>query len=59
MKQDEITDLIRFSPANLKEFFDKSISIQDYNVPAYGKIKRSPITYLSSMFFDLPKEEID
>lgn len=45
MKEDEIINLIQFSPNNLREFFDKSLIEVSKGVPGYGVLLKEPITF--------------
>jgi len=45
MKEEEILELIEFSPNNLQEFFDNSLQVVDKGVPSYGILKGYPIVY--------------
>ena len=45
MKQDEIIDLIKFSPSNLKEFFDGAMVEEELGLPTYGVLLKEPMTF--------------
>ena len=42
MKQNEINELIEFSPSNLTDFFDNSIEIIEAGVPKFGTLNNEP-----------------
>ncbi len=42
MKEDEIIELIKFSPTNLKEFFDNSLVEVNEGLPGYGLLLDEP-----------------
>jgi len=45
MKENEMLELIDFSPNNLKDFFDSSIIVNESNdsIPGYGSIRNGNI----------------
>ena len=45
MEQDEIANLIKFSPANLLDLFDDTMMVHEANIPPYGKIRDEPVTF--------------
>ena len=45
MSQEEISNLIKFSPANLLEFFNDALYVHDDKVPPYGKLINEPVTF--------------
>ena len=45
MTEVELLNLIKFSPSNLMEFFDKSIKTLEAELPTYGVLKCEPVTY--------------
>lgn len=47
MHQNEINELIIFSPYNLKEFFDNSIETLEAGIPKFGIVKDGPRFVLS------------
>jgi len=38
--------LINFSPANLKDFFDAAIVLQDHGVPNYAILAANPLSFV-------------
>ena len=48
MKENEIVELIDFSPNNLKDFFDNSIEDQIDNLPGFGVLKTTPTSFFVS-----------
>jgi len=48
MVEQEIIDLINFSPNNLKDFFDKALVDDIMGVPGYGTLRTTPIAYAPS-----------
>ena len=43
MQQNEINELIIFSPSNLKDFFDDSIEVLEAGVPSFGQISKNVV----------------
>ena len=48
MVEQEIIDLINFSPNNLKDFFNKALVDDIVGVPGYGTLRKTPISYAPS-----------
>lgn len=59
LSEEQIIRLIEFSPSNLKEFFDKSVSIeQDGVIPQFG-VLRDEVSFLPSDNAFLLKADIE
>lgn len=56
MNEKELNDLIKFSPANLKNFFEDSVVEQEHNLPSYGYIKNGQISFKVTKQATLDKE---
>jgi hypothetical protein len=59
MVEQEIIDLINFSPNNLKDFFDKALVDDIMGVPGYGTLRTTPISYAPSEGTQVIAEDIN
>ena len=58
MLQKELSELIVFSPSNLKEFFDKAFRVIEQGVPKFGLIDDEPVFLLNDNGV-LSEEDLD
>src|SRR3569833_1882781 len=58
MSQEEISNLIKFSPANLLEFFNDALYVHDDKVPPYGKLINEPVTFKVLPYLTLNRADV-
>ena len=52
-------DLIRFSPSNLKEFFDGAMIEEELGLPGYGVLKKEPVSFVLEENMFITKDGLD
>lgn len=59
MVEDEIVELIKFSPDTLGKFFDNAISVASKNVPKFGELATNNAIYFTLDDKNIKIEDVD
>ena len=59
MTEDEIVELIKFSPDTLGKFFENAISVATKNVPKFGELASDEAIYFTLEDKQIKKEDVE